>query len=102
MSSTQTINDAILKGQSQTHQVFFDFNGRIVSQSFMKQCLFAASQYDDFKQTFDPYGHHSGGKLTVENGVVYFRIIHFDRSMQRPARRPIDLETSISVLLFYS
>ena len=101
MESRRNLNDSILKGTTPPDLILFDLGELEPNQDFKKHCVLEASRHEEFSQTYDPYGEHSGGRILVDGNLVYFRVLNFDRAMCKRANDPFIASNIINVLLFY-
>ena len=101
MQTRKSLNDSILTGRTTPDLILFDLGELAPDQDFKNHCVLEASKHEEFSQTYDPYGEHSGGRVLVNGNRVYFRVLNFDRAMCKRAASPFIASNTINVLLFY-
>jgi len=53
-----------------------------LSNSTQANIMTAIAQYDDFKETNDPYGEHDFGSLEVDGEQIFWKFDYFDERFE--------------------
>lgn len=101
LKNIQQLNDDIRRGLVQDVALLLHVSEGRTCDDFKHRCWAAVAEFDAFTQVDDPYCRRESGRFILDGKTLFFKLLHFDRTMSERSENEMSESLSRRVLLIH-